>query len=166
MALNSELNASNTEKERLEASLCLTSELCEDLKAENTSLERKVSSLETAASLLEHCKRTRASIEERIMQLENDLKARETRCAHHDTELNNIKRINSQLQQTIQQLEQEKAEFQRKVQAFEEELKLFKEQKRNQVSKLNRKIIHDDQKTSKNSMVKNTNQVRSNRKKP
>ncbi|XP_073223395.1 uncharacterized protein [Cicer arietinum] len=165
MALKSELNASNTEKERLEASLCLTSDLCEDLKAENTSLEQKVSRLETAASELEHCKRTRASIEERIMQLENDLKARETRCAHHDTELNNIKRINSQLQQTIQQLEQEKAEFQRKAQAFEEELKLFKEQKRNQVSKLNRKTVHDDQKASKNSMVKNTNQVRSNRKK-
>ncbi|AES60694.2 putative transcription factor bZIP family [Medicago truncatula] len=142
MALKSELNTSNTEKERLKASLCLKSELCEDLKAENTSFERKMSSLEKAASELEHCKRTRTSLEERLMQLENDLNARDARCA------------------------QEKSKLQEKAQALEEELKLIKEQKRNQVSKLNRKPVNDDQKASKNSIIKNTNQVRSNRKKP
>lgn len=125
MALKSELNTSNTEKERLKSSLCLKSELCEDLKAENTSFERKMSSLEKAASELEHCKRTRTSLEERLMQLENDLNARDARCA------------------------QEKSKLQEKVQALEEELKLIKEQKRNQVSKLNRKPVNDDQKASK-----------------
>lgn len=148
MALKSELNTSNTEKDRLEASLRMTSELCEDLKAEKKSFKQQISSLEKAASELEHCQRTRASLEERLMQLENDLKARETRCVQ-DTELSRIKRINSQHQQDIQQLEQEKAEFQRKAQSLEEELKLIKEQKRNQVSRLNRKPVHDDQKASK-----------------
>ncbi|KAK8468103.1 hypothetical protein PHAVU_007G226600 [Phaseolus vulgaris] len=142
IALNNELNASKSEKERLEASLHLTSELCEDLKADKTSLE------------------------ERLVQLENDLKARETRCVQ-DTELSHNKRINRQHQQTIQLLEQEKAEFQTKAQALEEELKLIKEQKRNQVSKFNRKSspVHDDTKASKNFGVKNTNQHRNNRKK-
>ncbi|KAK2454903.1 early endosome antigen [Trifolium repens] len=143
VALKSELSASNTEKERLKDSLCLKSELCEDLKAENTSFERKISSLEKDASELEHCKRTKASLEERLTQLKNELVARDTRCV------------------------QEKSDLQKKAQALEEELKLIKEQKRNQVSKLNRKPVNDDQKASKlNSMVKNTNQVRSNRKKP
>ncbi|TKY53009.1 sporulation-specific protein 15 [Spatholobus suberectus] len=166
IALKNELNASNSEKEKLEASLRLTSELCEDLKAEKTSSGLKILALEKAASELEDCKRTRASLEERLVQLENDLKAREVRCVQ-DTELSHSKRINRQHQQTIQLLEQEKAEFQTKAQALEEELKLIKEQKRNQVSKLNRKClpVHDDLKASKNPGVKNTNQHRSNRRK-
>ncbi|XP_029124592.1 myosin-11 isoform X2 [Cajanus cajan] len=166
IALKKELSASNSEKERLEASLGLTSELCEDLKAEKTSSGLKILALEKAASELEDCKRTRASLEERLVQLDNDLKARETRCVQ-DTELSHSKRINRQHQQTIQLLEQEKVELQTKAQALEEELKLIKEQKRNQVSKLNRKClpVHDDLKASKSHVVKNTNQHRSNRKK-
>ncbi|XP_061337712.1 uncharacterized protein LOC133284659 [Gastrolobium bilobum] len=165
--LKNELIASNSEKERLESSLHLTSELCEDLKAEKTSFGLKILTLEKAASELEDCNRTRASLEERLMQLENDLKARETRCVQ-DTELSHIKRINRQHQQTIQLLEQEKAEFQTKARALEEELKLIKEQKRNQVLKLNRKClpVHEDPKASKNPVGKNSNQNRSNRKKP
>jgi predicted nucleic acid-binding Zn-ribbon protein len=106
----------------------LKSELCEDLKAENTSFERKISSLEKDASELEHCKRTKASLEERLTQLKNELVARDTRCV------------------------QEKSDLQKKAQALEEELKLIKEQKRNQVSKLNRKPVNDDQKASKVSL--------------
>uniref|UniRef100_A0A0R0I123 C2 NT-type domain-containing protein n=1 Tax=Glycine max TaxID=3847 RepID=A0A0R0I123_SOYBN len=166
IALKNELDASNSEKERLEASLCLTSELCEDLKAEKISSGLKILALEQAASELEDCKKTRASLEEKLLQLENDLKAKETRCVQ-DTELSHSKRINRQHQQTIQLLEQEKAEFQTKAQVLEEELKLIKEQKRNQVSKLNRKSlpVHDDLKASKNPVVKNTIQYRSNRRK-
>ncbi|CAJ1968825.1 unnamed protein product [Sphenostylis stenocarpa] len=143
LALKNELDAFKSENERLEASLRVTSELCEDLKADKTSLE------------------------ERLLQLENDLKARETRCVQQDTELSHCRRINRQHQQTIQQLEQEKAEFETKAQALEEESKLIKEQKRNQVSKFNRKSspVHDDLKTSKNLGVKSTNQHRINRKK-
>lgn len=149
MVLKNELNSANSEKERLEASLRLTSELCEDLKAEKTSLGVKILTMEKAASELEDCKRTRASLEERLMQLESDIKARESRSVK-DTELNHIKRINRQHQQTIQLLEHEKAEFQGKAQVLEEELKLLKEQKRN-LSKLNRKglPVHEDPKTSK-----------------
>lgn len=117
IALKNELNASNSEKERLEASLRLTSELCEDLKAEKTSSGVKILALEKAASELEDRKRSRASLEERLVQLENDLKARETRGIP-DTEPSQIKRINKQHQQTIQLLEQEKAEFQTKAQAL------------------------------------------------
>ncbi|KAK7345463.1 hypothetical protein VNO77_16067 [Canavalia gladiata] len=166
IALKNELNASNSEKERVETSLHLTSELCEDLKAEKKSSELKILALEKAASELGDCKKTKASLEEKLLQLENDLKARDTRSVQ-DTELSHIKRINRQHQQTIQLLEQEKAEFQTKAQSLEEELKLIKEQKRNQVSKLNRKClpVHDDLKASKNPVVKNTNQHRSNRKK-
>ncbi|KAK7277451.1 hypothetical protein RJT34_22464 [Clitoria ternatea] len=165
VALKNELNASNSEKERLEASLRLTSELCEDLKAEKTSFGLKISALEKAA--LEDCKRTRASLEERVIQLENDSKDRDARCVQ-DTELSHIKRINRQHQQTIQLLEQEKAELQTKTQALEEELKLIKEQKRNHISKLNRKSlpVHDDLKALRNPVMKNTIQNRSNRKKP
>ncbi|XP_052731249.1 uncharacterized protein LOC108326567 isoform X2 [Vigna angularis] len=113
-------------------------------------------------------------LENENIALKNELNAsksekerlEETRCVQ-DTDLSNSRRINRQHQQTIQLLEQEKAEFQTKAQALEEELKLIKEQKRNQVSKLNRKSspVHDDLKSSKNLGVKNNNQHRINRKK-
>ncbi|XP_057423549.1 uncharacterized protein LOC130717359 isoform X2 [Lotus japonicus] len=166
MVLKNELNDCNSEKKSLEASLRQKCELYEDLKAEKTAFEQRILTLEKASSDLEDCNRTRSSLEEKLMQLENELKARETRCIQ-DPELSNIKRVNSQHQQTIQLLEHEKAEFQRKAQALEEELKLIKEQKRNHVSKLNRKTLplHDDLKASKNPLVKNTNQHRINRKK-
>ncbi|CAL0316939.1 unnamed protein product [Lupinus luteus] len=167
VALKDDLNSVNSEKERLEVSLRLTSELCDDLKTEKTLLGVKILTMEKAASELEDCKRTRASLEERIMQLESGLKARETRFVE-DTELSHIKRITMQHQQTIQLLEQEKSEFHTKPQALEEQLKLIKEQKRNQVSKLNRKGLpaQEAMKASKNLMVKNTNQHRGNRKRP
>ncbi|XLR12563.1 hypothetical protein S83_006024 [Arachis hypogaea] len=102
------------------------------------------------------------------MQLESDLKVREEMRCVQESELSQVKRINRQHQQTLQLLEQEKVELQKKVQAIEEELKLLKEQKRNQASKLNRKVlpVHEDMKTSKNSAVKNTTPYRSTRKKP
>ncbi|KAL2323169.1 hypothetical protein Fmac_027548 [Flemingia macrophylla] len=166
LALKNELNASNSERERLEASLRLTSKLCEDLNAEKMSSGLKILALEKGTSELEDCKRTRASLEERLVQLENDWKAREVGFVP-EIELSHSKRINRHHQQTIQMLEQEKVEIQTKAQALEEELKLIKEQKRNQVSKLNRKClpVHDDLKASKSPVVKNTNQHRSNRKK-
>ncbi|XP_015951522.1 uncharacterized protein LOC107476250 [Arachis duranensis] len=168
VALRNELNSANSEKKRLETSLSLASEVCKDLEAEKASFEIKISTLEKVVSELEDCKRTRSSLEERLMQLESDLKVREeTRCVQ-ESELSQVKRINRQHQQTLQLLEQEKVELQKKVQAIEEELKLLKEQKRNQASKLNRKVlpVHEDMKTAKNSAVKNTTPYRSTRKKP
>ncbi|XP_058771192.1 uncharacterized protein LOC131644651 isoform X2 [Vicia villosa] len=121
----------------LESKLLVTENERQQYMDESRNLNVRLQ--QTCQFELEHCKRTRTSLEERLVQLENDLNARETKCV------------------------QEKTELQRKVQALEEELKLTKEQKRNQVSRLNRKPVNDDQ---KNSMVKNTNQLRSNRKKP
>ncbi|CAI8602518.1 unnamed protein product [Vicia faba] len=125
----------------LESKLIVTESESRQYMDESRNLNVRLQ--QTCQFELEHCKKTRASLEEKLVQLENDLNAREARCV------------------------QEKTELQRKVQALEEELKLTKEQKRNQVSRLNRKPVNDDQKASKhNSMVKNTNQLRSNRKKP
>ncbi|MED6156361.1 hypothetical protein PIB30_013635 [Stylosanthes scabra] len=168
MALKNELNSVNSEKEILETSLHLASEVCKDLEAEKVSFEVKISTLEKVVSELEDCKRTRSSLEERLMQLESDLKVREEMRCVQESELTQVKSINRQHQQTLQLLEQEKVELQKKVQAVEEELKLLKEQKRNQASKLNRKVlpVHEDMKTSKNPVAKSTVPYRSIRKKP
>lgn len=150
-ALKNDLNSTNSEKERLEASLRVTSELCENLKAEKNLFVVKISTMEKAVSELDDCKRSRATLEERLAQMEIDLKTKETlftQCTEQNNELGHVKRINRQYQQTIQVLEQEKVEIQAKLQALEEELKLIKEHKRNQVSKINRKAlpVHEDQK--------------------
>ncbi|MED6182113.1 hypothetical protein PIB30_025665 [Stylosanthes scabra] len=167
MTLKNELNSVNSEKERLETSLHLASEVCKDLEAEKVSFEVKISTLEKVVSELEDCKRTRSSLEERLMQLESDLKVREEMRSVQESELTQVKSINSQHQQTLELLEQEKVELQKKAQAVEE-LKLLKEQKRNQASKLNRKVlpVHEDMKTSKNLVVKSTVPYRGIRKKP
>ncbi|RYR14561.1 hypothetical protein Ahy_B04g071169 [Arachis hypogaea] len=151
VALRNELNSANYEKKRLETSLSLASEVCKDLEAEKASFKIKISTLEKVVSELEDCKGTRSSLEERLMQLESDLKVREEMRCVQESELSQVKRINRQHQQTLQLLEQEKVELQKKVQAIEEELKLLEEQKRNQASKLNRKVLplHEDMKTSK-----------------
>lgn len=107
----------------LESKLLVTENERQQYMDESRNLNVRLQ--QTCQFELEHCKRTRASLEERLVQLENDLNARETKCV------------------------QEKTELQRKVQALEEELKLTKEQKRNQVSRLNRKPVNDDQKASK-----------------
>ncbi|KAF7804384.1 golgin subfamily B member 1-like [Senna tora] len=170
-ALKNDLNSANSEKERLEASLRVTSELCENLKAEKKFFAVKILAMEKDVSELEDCKRSRTALEERLAQTEIDLKTKETLVAlgtEHKNELGNIKRINRQYQQSMQVLEQEKNEFQEKFQALEEELKLIKEQKRNQVSKINRKAlpVHEDSKILKHTpVVKNSSQHRCNRKK-
>ncbi|XP_028789983.1 paramyosin-like isoform X2 [Neltuma alba] len=171
IVLEKDLDSTSSEKEKLEASLHVTSELCENLKAEVNLFATKTSAMEKELSELEDCKRSRATLEERLVQMENDLKTKETlfgQITEQKNELNQIKRINRQYQQTIQGLEQEKVEFQAKSRAFEEELKLIKEQKRNQTPKMNRKAVPgpEDPKILKNPMVKNSSQHRSNRKKP
>ncbi|KAF7818695.1 golgin subfamily B member 1-like [Senna tora] len=153
IALRNELISTNSEKEKLEASLSVTSELCEDLKAEKNSFAAKILTLETAVSELEDCRRSRVSLEERLAQVESDMKAKEallSQEAEQKSEISRIKRLNRHYQHTIRLLEQKKVEFQTKAQALEEELKLSKEQKRNQVSVINRKAlpIHEDLKVS------------------
>lgn len=141
--LKKDLDSTSYEKKRLEASLLVTSELCENLKAEVNLSATKILSMEKEVSELEDCKRSRATLKERLVQMESDLKTRELSFAqvNEKNELNQIKRINRQHQQTIQALEQEKVELQTKFRATEEELKLSKEQKRNQMPKMNRKAV-------------------------
>lgn len=153
MYLRNELASTNSEKERLEASLFMSSELCEDLKAEKNLFEAKILTLENAVSELEDSRSSRVSLEERLIQVESDLNAKETLLAQEaeqKNELSHIKRINRHYQHTIRLLEQKKNEFQKKARSLEEELKLIKEQKRNQVSMINRKAspIHEDFKVS------------------
>ncbi|KAI4300370.1 hypothetical protein L6164_033758 [Bauhinia variegata] len=167
MALKNDLNSTNSEKERLESALRETSELCEDLKAQKTSYDAKILTMEKEISELEDFKRSRDALEERLLQMESELKEKEASFAQNaeqKNELSHIRRINRQNEQTIQLLEREKNESLTRIQALEEELKLLKEQKRNQISKINRKglPLHEDQ---KNNMMKNTSQNRSNRKK-
>ncbi|KAK4272808.1 hypothetical protein QN277_021313 [Acacia crassicarpa] len=169
--LKKDLDSTSSEKERLEVSLLVTSELCENLKAEMNLSATRILSMEKEVSELEDCKRSRGDLEERLVQMESDLKTKETlsvQVIEQKNELNQIKRMNRQYQQSIQALEQEKVEFQAKLRAFEEELKLIKEQKRNQMSKMNKKAVPapEDLKILKNPTAKNSNQHRSNRKKP
>ncbi|KAI9122346.1 hypothetical protein K1719_007035 [Acacia pycnantha] len=169
--LKKDIDSTSSEKERLEVSLLVTSELCENLKAEMNLSATRILSMEKEVSELDDCKRSRAALEERLAQMESDLETKETlsvQVIEQKNELNQIKRINRQYQQTIQALEQEKVEFQAKLRAFEEELKLIKEQKRNQMSKMNKKAVPapEDLRILKNPTAKNSNQHRSNRKKP
>ncbi|XP_054803223.1 uncharacterized protein LOC129306572 isoform X2 [Prosopis cineraria] len=126
MVLKKDLDSTSFEKERLEASLFVTSKLCENLKAEKNLFATKILAMEKEVSELEDCKRSRAALEERLVQMESDLRTKETLLAQGNeqrNELSQIKRINRQYQQTIQALEQEKVEFQAKFRAFEEEPK-------------------------------------------
>ncbi|XP_054803645.1 uncharacterized protein LOC129306887 [Prosopis cineraria] len=168
MTLRNELNWTNSEKERLVASLCLTSESCENLKAKKNSLAAKILTLENALSELEDCRRSRVSLEEKLMQMESDLKEKETMSAQEaekKNELSHIKRINRHYQQTIRLLDKEKDEFKTKAQALEEELKLIKEQKQNLMPKINGNALPTHE-ALKNSIVKNTGQHCGNQTKP
>ncbi|XP_028778359.1 synaptonemal complex protein 1-like [Neltuma alba] len=114
IVLKKDLDSTSSEKEKLEASLHVTSELCENLKAEVNLFATKTSAMEKELSELEDCKRSRATLEERLVQMESDLKTKETlfgQITEQKNELNQIKRINRQYQQTIQGLEQEKSSF-------------------------------------------------------
>lgn len=165
LALKNELNGTKFEKEKLEASLHLISEECEDLKAGKNLLVEKISALQKAMSELEDCKVT---LEEKLLQMEGGLMAKEVPCAQ-DVELKNelsqIRKANSQYQQKIQLLEEERDQCITKAQALEEELKLMKEGKQNQressstkissFSKTNTKVtpVHEDMKLSKVSVI-------------
>lgn len=152
-ALRSEIEASNFEKRKLEASLYLISQDFEELKVEKTSLTEKISSLQKAEEELEECKRGRVALEERVLLMEGDLTAKGALCAQEGelrNELNRNKRENKQLQRKIQQIEEEKDKLMKRNQELDEGFKRMKQ----------------NLKLSKNEIVKSTNQNRVNRRKP
>ncbi|XP_077225832.1 uncharacterized protein LOC143859049 isoform X2 [Tasmannia lanceolata] len=130
--LKGTLDETKFEKGKLESSLQLLSEECEELKVERLSYVEKNLRMQSVLSEAEDARRSRVSLEEKLIRLECDLTAREALCAH-DAELKNelsrIKRTNSQFQRKIQCLEEEKDESLRRCQTVEKELKMNKEDK-------------------------------------
>ncbi|XP_038689206.1 myosin heavy chain, cardiac muscle isoform-like [Tripterygium wilfordii] len=135
LTFTKKLNASKSEKDKLEAALNQISGECEELKLEKNSLVDKISTLQEAVAELEDCKKSRITLEEKLLEMADDLAATETFCAQDaklKNELSLIKRENDKFQQKIQLLEEEKFESIAKAQALEEELKLMKEEANNQ----------------------------------
>ncbi|PON56159.1 RPG related protein [Parasponia andersonii] len=171
VAFKNELDATKSEKEKLEASVNAISKECKHLKAERNELIEEISTLKNAVSELEDCRSDKLALEEKLAQMEGDLveiDALRIQDAEQKKELTQIRRETRQYQE-------ERDECQRKSQALEEELKLLKEEKQNQrehsgrkatnISKINTKVnpVHETAKFPKNEMAKSGNQRRDNR---
>ncbi|XP_050226691.1 uncharacterized protein LOC126676516 [Mercurialis annua] len=131
--LKSELKKIKSEKEKLEASLNLKSEECTELTTGKNLCIEKIIELQKTVSELEDCRQDKVSIEEKLQKLENELIEKEALCeqdAEVKNEMNRIKRINKQLQQQNQQLEEEKQKCRTRTQSLEEELIVAKEKQR------------------------------------
>ncbi|GLT89859.1 hypothetical protein SLE2022_078230 [Rubroshorea leprosula] len=135
LALRDELNAANSNKEELEASLHLISRELEDLKAERTFFLEQISASEKAISELKDHKHSKEALEEKLLEMEANLMAKEALFLKHaevKIELGQMKKANRHLQNKIQQLEEEKNKLIRRTQTVEEEMKFIKAEKQNQ----------------------------------
>ncbi|KAK8934114.1 hypothetical protein KSP39_PZI014656 [Platanthera zijinensis] len=113
------------EKEKLEYLLHSSSEECKELKAEKVSFSDKISLLQKALHDSEDDRRSRVALEEKLLRLEADLATREESCIQETetkSEINRIKRVNSEYRLKIHGLEDEKGELTRKDQVLEKEL--------------------------------------------
>lgn len=126
--LRRDLNGCRLDKGKLEHALETISGDYEELKAEKISFSEKLSIFQNAMSEVEQCKRNKLALEEKLLQMEKELTAKdilEVQNADLDNELTEIKRANTQFQQKMYRLEEEKDEYLKKAQALEEDLKLM-----------------------------------------
>ncbi|KAL3839723.1 hypothetical protein ACJIZ3_024314 [Penstemon smallii] len=101
----------------------------EELNAEKVSLSEKILSLNNGMSEFEECKSEKLALEEKLLQMENELAVKEilqTQNSDLQNELNKIKRANTQFQQKIYGLEEEKEECLKKAQSLEQDVESMK----------------------------------------
>ncbi|WCJ19220.1 hypothetical protein M5689_001517 [Euphorbia peplus] len=126
LALKTSLNKVQLENRRLEVSIQMLSEDCEQLEIEKMLFVQKISDMQTAISELDYCKRTKVLLEEKVLRLAGDLTAREALGAQ-DAELKNelyqVKRANCALHRKIKYLQEENGKGFMRAQAFQGELK-------------------------------------------
>ncbi|XP_016501385.1 uncharacterized protein LOC107819753 isoform X1 [Nicotiana tabacum] len=123
--LKGALSRMKFESERLQVTLQLKYEDCEESKAEKASLLQEISYMQKAVAEAEECKYKKISLEEKVLRLEGDLTAKEVMCAKVSelkNELCQLRRVNSQFLRKIKSLQFEKEDCLKQVKSVEEEL--------------------------------------------
>lgn len=125
--LRSTIEDVRKEKSRLESSLHFIDAELGRVKAEKASLIEKLETMKAAISEREEVKRSKVALEEKLLRLQSELSTKEASFAHEAEQKNEsirLKRLNSQFQRKLQDLQEEREESQSKVKVLEEELQL------------------------------------------
>lgn len=128
LILKGELQESLIEKGNLELAFRKVTGDYEEMKDENALLLDKITSFQTVFSEYGENEKKTLALQEKITLMESELTAKEvlrTQNSNLKDELAEIKRVNSQFQQKIFTLEQEKDECFKKACTLEEELELM-----------------------------------------
>ncbi|PHU00111.1 hypothetical protein BC332_29898 [Capsicum chinense] len=119
------LSTMKFESERLQVTLQLKYEDCEELKEEKASLLKEISCMHNVVAEAEECKYKKIALEEKVLRLEGDLTAKEVMCAKVSelkNELCQLRRANSQFLRKIKSLQCEKENCLKQVKSLEEQL--------------------------------------------
>lgn len=125
--LKSTIEDVGREKSRLESSLHFIDVELGRVKAEKASLIEKLDTMKAAVSEREEIKRSKVALEEKLLRLQSELNTKEASIAYETGQKNEsirLKRLNSQFQRKLQDLQEEREESQSKVKLLEEELQL------------------------------------------